>query len=137
MTIHERETATEYILERITQAELLAQLAEEAAELAHAALKLRRVYDGSNPTPVKGSVAYSNVKEEVADVLLLVGLLELDRDLGEIQRIMNRKTERWKGRLEDLEARCETCGHNGWDESRCKSCRAQGFKSYRKEEADV
>jgi hypothetical protein len=31
--------------------ELLAGVAEEAAELAQAALKLRRAYDGTNPTP--------------------------------------------------------------------------------------
>ena len=35
----------------LPDAELWAQLAEEAAELAQAALKIRRVLDGTNPTP--------------------------------------------------------------------------------------
>lgn len=39
------------IHEILGESELLAQLAEEAAELAQAALKLRRALDGSNPTP--------------------------------------------------------------------------------------
>ena len=43
------------IREILPQEELLAQLAEEASELAHAALKLRRVYDGRNYTPVTES----------------------------------------------------------------------------------
>lgn len=41
----------------LPEAEVLAQLAEEVAELAQAALKLRRALDGTNPTPcflVKG-----------------------------------------------------------------------------------
>lgn len=41
----------ETITKRIPVCELLAGLAEEAAELTQAALKLRRCYDGTNPTP--------------------------------------------------------------------------------------
>lgn len=33
----------------LTPAEILAQMAEEASELAQSALKLRRAYDGKNP----------------------------------------------------------------------------------------
>lgn len=39
------------VTDYLTPVELLAQLAEEGAELAQAALKLRRAYDGTNPTP--------------------------------------------------------------------------------------
>lgn len=35
----------------LSKTEILAQLAEEASELAQAALKLRRAMDGTNPTP--------------------------------------------------------------------------------------
>lgn len=35
----------------LTSAEILAQTGEEAAELAQAALKLRRALTGENPTP--------------------------------------------------------------------------------------
>ena len=41
----------EKIKGRLGEAEVLAQLAEECTELAQAALKMRRVLDGKNPTP--------------------------------------------------------------------------------------
>ena len=53
----------------LPETEILAQLAEEAAELAQAALKLRRVLDGTNPTPVTETEARRNLVEECADVL--------------------------------------------------------------------
>ena len=48
--------------------ELLCGLAEECSELAQAALKLRRAYDQTNPTPVDPDDAYEKLCEEVADV---------------------------------------------------------------------
>lgn len=59
---------SEKISELLSQAEVLAQMAEEASELAQAALKLRRVLDGANPTPVNGNEATANLLEELADV---------------------------------------------------------------------
>lgn len=93
----------DYILARVPQEEMLAQLAEEAAELTHAALKLRRVLDGKNPTPVSGMEALQAVKEEVADVTLLVQLLGLDYNGGEIEQIRGRKLRRWLGRIKERE----------------------------------
>lgn len=40
------------IRDYLSDAEIVAQLAEEASELAQVALKLRRVLDGTNPTLV-------------------------------------------------------------------------------------
>jgi len=91
----------ETIRENVPQAELLALLAEEAVELAHAALKLRRVYDGTNPTPVKGAAAFANLKEEMADVGLIVSVLDYDRHQPEIWRIQREKLKRWLQRLEE------------------------------------
>lgn len=99
----ELEQARKYITDRIPREELLAQLAEEAAELVHAALKLRRVYDGTNPTPVEPAMALANIKEEIADVALLVQLLELDHPLVEIEGIKNAKLLRWRRRLKQKE----------------------------------
>ena len=48
----------------LPETEVLAQLAEEAAELAQAALKLRRVLDGTNPTPLSESEARAALAEE-------------------------------------------------------------------------
>lgn len=41
------------LIYNLPKAEILAQLAEEASELAQAALKLRRAIDKENPTPKK------------------------------------------------------------------------------------
>ena len=91
--------AFETIREKVPQTELLAQLAEEAVELSHAALKLRRIYDGINPTPVPAAVAFANLKEEIADVQLLMAVLGLDQHRLECDRIAERKLERWVKRL--------------------------------------
>lgn len=40
------------VYDLLPEDELLAQLAEECSEAAKAALKLRRVRNGANPTPV-------------------------------------------------------------------------------------
>lgn len=97
------ENAKAYIKDRLSQAELLAQLAEEASELTHAALKIRRVLDGTNPTPVDFPTALSAIKEEVADVQLLIQLLGLNGEPGELEAIMNHKLLRWQGRLIEAE----------------------------------
>lgn len=86
---------------RVPVVELLAGLAEEAAELAHAALKLRRVFDGRNPTPVGEDVAMENLYEEIADVQLYMSMLELNG--MDIARIMDGKRKRWEKRLQDSE----------------------------------
>lgn len=57
----------------LPEEEVLAQLAEEAAELAQAALKLRRVLDGTNPTPLSESKARAALAEERTDVSLCDG----------------------------------------------------------------
>ena len=77
--------------------ELLAGLAEEAAELAHAALKLRRVFDGTNPTPKREEDAIEDLWEEIADVKLYVSMLDVNP--REISRIMDKKLSRWEARL--------------------------------------
>lgn len=93
----------EYIREQLSQEELLCQLAEEASELAQAALKLRRVYDGSNPTPVKRSEAFDNLKEEIADVELVLMVLGYDRSMliSEKHKWMDAKLIRWANRLKE------------------------------------
>lgn len=88
------------IVDRIPQTELLAQLAEEATELAHAALKLRRAHDGTNPTPVSRGDALAAVKEEIADVWLLLELLGLDQYDADFVRVKREKLDRWIRRLE-------------------------------------
>ena len=91
----------EYIREHLSQEELLCQLAEEASELAQAALKYRRTLNGKNPTPVSRKDAFNNLLEEVADVRLLLQILGLDGSyyIGEVYETMNAKLARWAERL--------------------------------------
>lgn len=94
----------EYIRDQIPDEELLVQLAEEAAELAQAALKMHRVLDGRNPTPVRMSEAWANLQEEVADVLLSLRVLDIRIADHEYWASMEEKLERWVGRLREKEA---------------------------------
>ena len=50
----------------LTSAEILAQTGEEAAELAQAALKLRRALTGENPTPKSIAECLDDLQEEFA-----------------------------------------------------------------------
>lgn len=86
------------ITERIPVCELLAGLAEEAAELAQAALKLRRCYDGTNPTPADPDRQYECLLEEIGDVELYIDQLYINRNV--IEDYKAAKLERWKKRLE-------------------------------------
>lgn len=92
----------EKIKQHIPQDELLAQLAEECAELSQAALKLRRALTGINPTPVTAEEARKNLVEEAADVYNVLGLLLDAADNAEIYSIIRRKKERWLNRLEGV-----------------------------------
>lgn len=95
--------ANAYVRSRMSTAEQLAGLAEEATELAHAALKLRRAYDGSNPTPKTKGEAIDNLLEEIGDVFLCLEVLGFVVD-PEVYRIdMNEKLKRWALRLKESE----------------------------------
>ncbi len=84
---------------KIPVCELLAGLAEECSELAQAALKLRRCYDGTNPTPADPDKQYECLLEEIGDVELYLDQLMINR--GVIADYKEMKLERWKKRLED------------------------------------
>lgn len=89
------------IKDYLSEAEILAQLAEEASELAQAALKLRRALDGTNPTPVTAIDAKAQLREEFADVLNCIDLILTTGDASMIPTIQMAKRERWLKRLEE------------------------------------
>lgn len=89
----------EFIRSKLTTAELLAGLAEEATELSHAALKMRRVVDGTNYTPVTFDEAYANLNEEIGDILLCLETLGLPVESRAYRREMDAKLERWVRRM--------------------------------------
>ena len=88
-----------YIRDTLPDEELLAQLAEESVELAHAALKMRRVLDGRNPTPVRMSEAWDKLQEEIADVVVCLTALDINVNTPEYMARAERKLDRWVGRL--------------------------------------
>lgn len=72
-------------------------LAEECVELAHAALKMARIYRGEDPTPADIVEVGEKIYEEIADVLLCIKVLGLDdADLAHRQL---QKLDRWYDRL--------------------------------------
>lgn len=85
-----------YIRDVLSERTLLEQLAEEASELAQAALKLIRAAEYSNnPTPITLQEAEVNLDEELHDVLAvasLLGIIDYDDD-------ENPKWKRWAERL--------------------------------------
>lgn len=97
----------------LPKTEILAQLAEEASELAQAALKLRRALDGTNPTPKSVAECEANLTEEIADINNAVKALcdawfgdSLDSECefwdAEIETEYS-KYKRWLSRLEAKE----------------------------------
>ena len=87
------------IREHLDKSEILAQLAEECAELTQAALKYRRALDGNNPTPVGEQKAVMHLIEEIADVDLCVSLLTTPEDDQQKLMIERAKLLRWEERL--------------------------------------
>lgn len=84
------------MIEKIGAAAMLEQLAEEAMELAHAALKLARIERGENPTPVLKEVAMDHLIEEYTDVVQCAEELRLVPNREQIKLKKMRFEERWK-----------------------------------------
>lgn len=87
------------MIERIGRAAMLEQMAEEAAELAQAALKLARVLRAENPTPVTLEDAERELTAEFTDVQHCAGELKLETDWQQI----GEKNRRFKRRMDEME----------------------------------
>lgn len=95
------------ISDYLPQTEILAQLAEEASELAQAALKLRRALDDSNPTPKTIPECWESLEEEIGDVMNCIDALLLENAqnyhafMSKCGEKAEPKMRRWKQRLEE------------------------------------
>lgn len=79
----------------LPKTEILAQLAEEASELAQAALKLRRALDGTNPTPKSVEECRKAFEEEYADVMVCMAALDFSDDkkrMSELELLQAKNT---------------------------------------------
>lgn len=104
------EDKLKYIAEKLGTEEILCQLAEEAAELSQAALKLRRCISGKNPTPKTCQECCNNLIEETSDFELCLDLFLRTCSTEEILMFMSekdktriKKTNRWYERLKEKE----------------------------------
>lgn len=90
------------IYEKIGESALLQQIAEEAAELAQAALKLARKIDGKNPTPKSMEECIASLLEEFADTDLAMDSWLLHQRWeyrNRIDQIEETKKKRWEERI--------------------------------------
>ena len=85
------------VRDKVSMPALYAMLAEEAAELAHAACKAFRYTEGSNPTPLTSDDIYDMLIEEFSDIALIADILGISPD----EDIMQAKMQRWEERLSD------------------------------------
>lgn len=161
-----RESLHGYIRERVPEGELMALVAEEATELAQAALKLRRSCGlaKNNPTPMTKEEAYRKLREELSDLDTALEILYPTlREEPQYHTTYDMKLERWADRLgeremaEKLRANegkhyhehscvvshpnclCLSCAHDG--ESCCEShdrvCRSTNYcPDYEQESAE-
>lgn len=93
----------DFIRANLSERAMLEQLAEEAAELAQAALKMIRASSHENPTPVTPEEAYRNIIEECADIsLCLIALgYDTEKDRLLVERTMRVKQQRWVERIKE------------------------------------
>lgn len=91
-----------YVVEHTSRRTRLEQLAEEAAELSQAALKLIRAMGYENPTPVSEIDAWHNLDEEYLDLVLAYGVaIEAREELFDAETFP--KLKRWADRLKAAE----------------------------------
>lgn len=108
-----KEQNIEYIRSRVPLAEQLAVFAEEAAEMAQAALKYRRKLIEGNPTPVSVKTALAAFLEELGDVQACYEVIGIEPYQEAIAKATAKyKTERWANRLHE-EAKQKESAENG------------------------
>lgn len=89
------ESKIKFILGYYSTEEQLLQTAEEASELAQAALKVRRA-----SKPEDKMAALNHLKEEMADVVVMLDQMMYAYDCeGEVAQIAEAKTDREVGRI--------------------------------------
>ena len=96
-----RESKLSYIAAKVSQQSRLMQVAEEAAELIQASMKLVRIKAGYNPAAVSHEQALKNLVEEIADTRNAIDALQLDDILpsGAVEEVERAKLDRWFERV--------------------------------------
>lgn len=105
-------TDIEYIRQALSPADVWGQLAEEAAELAQAALKMQRLEQGTNPPRKAPKECLDNVYEELGDIQNCLTVLDFCFARGvdeEYRKARMAKLERWAAHLKEKGRICGSC----------------------------
>lgn len=94
-TLPDYQEDLDYLLDRLSLAARFGQLAEEASELAQAALKCQRFLMEENPPEKDFDDLWNNLGEELADVMVCSDVAEVPLNLD----IYRSKLRRWAERL--------------------------------------
>lgn len=99
--------SVEFIKKKLTEREILEQIAEEAAELAQAALKkIRTMKNTNNPTTITADEADGQLMAEAMDVLMAINIWTPVADLAkEVET--HWKYDRWAKRIRQKEKQQE------------------------------
>lgn len=89
--------AQEYLRNTVDDVDKIAQLAEEASELAQACIKWLRVSKGTNYSPMSVDQALDHIYEEFADVTVASKVAGIYPSFS----IESYKSLRWKERIEE------------------------------------
>lgn len=104
-----------YIRNALSEEDILTKLAEEASELAQAALKLNRVKK-TNPNSIDAETALSSLHEEVTDIMVTLAVFLVSDPDDSIESAMETKAARWCEQLK--QKKCEEVSV-----VRCKDCK--------------
>lgn len=87
-----------YVLDHVDVKDILNQWAEEASELAQAALKMSRTMSTTNPYAIDSVDAYANLIEEYSDVVNVSNVMSISAN----DYICEKKMERWVNRIKKM-----------------------------------
>lgn len=85
-----------YMRDKIGDAAMYEQMAEECAELGKAALKMARILRNENPTPVTETEAENAIIEEFNDVVICALELGYHSSVTIARQKMQRFKQRWE-----------------------------------------
>lgn len=91
-----------FIRQHVSKSSILLQIAEEAAEVAQAALKFNRAYLKDNPTPMSVEECEKNLIEEINDLDLVNKIFsEVDLEKNPLNDEQKSKLARWCRRIRE------------------------------------
>ena len=97
------ETMVAYICDHVSEPALFLQMAEEAAELSHAAMKMVRFINGDCPIGLSKEVIANHIAEEMGDVMNCIDVVTKANYIppSEVLDSGEKKLIRWVNRINE------------------------------------